>query len=102
VKKDLTIKEPLPHPWRTSRAKELLRELLLDSSSWVHLLTDEQIHEAEPIFKQYPLKNFKTNYSNMKASTEMEQAAINFDQRTLLSDNTIFPRKVMTERGYLF
>jgi hypothetical protein len=96
-------KSPALSPWRSSRAKEHLHELLLDQSSWVHILTDEQIHEAEPLFKQYPLKQFTTNISNMnKAAIVIEGAAIEFDQLALDSDNYRFPRKDVSERGYDF
>jgi hypothetical protein len=91
-----------PPPWRNSRAKKLLERLLKDQSSWIHILTDEQIHDAEPLFKQYPFNNFKTNLNNMKEKLAQEAAAIEFDRVALDSDTAHFPRNPVTERGYKF
>ena len=93
---------PPPSPWRTSKAKRYLRSLLLDSSSWIHKVTAEEAHAAEPQFACYPLKNFKTNYKSMQASTKIEQSAIAFDQKAFEAEMNSFPRKPATERGYLF
>jgi hypothetical protein len=91
-------------PRRTRRSRRVFHhELLLDQSSWVHILIDEQIHEAEPLFKQHPLEQFKTNILNMKVAIKIEGAAIEFDQLALDSDISRFLCKdVVTERGYDF
>ena len=62
----------------------------------------EQAHESEPLFKIYPLKNFKNNFKSLQESVRVEQAAIGFDQRAFEAESTAFPRNEATERGYLF
>jgi hypothetical protein len=91
-----------PPPWRTSRAKTHLRSLLLDSSSWIQILEVEEIHRSEPLFLQYPLRSFKTNYKNLMKAVQLEKAAVEFDEEAVISDMTRFPRNAMTERGNPF
>jgi hypothetical protein len=91
-----------PPPWKNSHAKKRLQELMIDPSSWIQILTEEQIHESDPLFRQYPLKNFKTNFRNLKQSIAVEQAAIKLDKRAHTSDVEKFPRNNTTERGYKF
>jgi hypothetical protein len=100
----LKNKDPPPSPWRKSRAKDRLRELLTDESSWIHALSAdaEQIHQSDPLFKRYPLKNFKTNFKNMKEAIKVEKSAIAFDQRALEQEKQAFARNPITERGYYF
>ncbi len=89
-----------PSPWKKSRAKAHLRSLLQDPSSWVHILSEEQVHASDDLFKKYPLRNFKVNFNTLKKAVELEQGAIQFDKLALEADNERHPRKTLTERGY--
>ena len=91
-----------PSPWRTSKAKALLRGLFLDESSWIHHASAEEAYAAEAQFKRYPLKNFKSNFKSLKASMQVERGALAFDQRAFDAERTALPRDAVTERGYLF
>ena len=94
---------PPPPPWRTSAAKALLERLLSDESSHIHQFTTvEEVYESEPLFKLYPLKNFKTNYKNLKRSVKQERDAIQFDQAAFDREKELFPRNETTNKGNLF
>jgi hypothetical protein len=92
-----------PAQWKNSAARALLVRLLRDESSWIHQATSvEQVYENEPLFKRYPLKNFKTNFKNLKDSIKEETDAIDFDQHALEKQNERFPRNPRTTRGNPF
>jgi hypothetical protein len=92
-----------PPVWRNSPAKSLLTKLLWDESSWIHQSTCiEEVYEAEPLFKLYPLKNFKTNFKNLKVSIQEEKDAIRFDQVAFESESELFPRNPTTKAGNPF
>jgi hypothetical protein len=92
-----------PGQWKNSTARVLLVRLLSDESSWIHQAASiEQVYESNPLFKSYPLKNFKTNFKNLKDSIKEERDAINFDQRALEKEREKFPRNGLTPRGNPF
>ncbi len=92
-----------PPQWKTSAAKKLLVRLLSDESSWVHQSTSvEEVYEAEPLFKLYPLKNFKTNFKNLKESMKEERDSIHFDQAAFEKERALFPRNPTTKGGNPF
>lgn len=94
-----------PPVWRNSPAKSLLTKLLWDESSWIHQQSTsciEEVYEAEPLFKLYPLKNFKTNFKNLKVSIQEEKDAIHFDQVAFESESDFFPRNPTTKAGNPF
>jgi hypothetical protein len=89
--------------WKNSDAKALLVRLLSDETSYIHQLASvEEVYAAEPLFKCFPLKNFKTNFKNLKDSIKEEKDAIEFDQTALNSDKDKFPRSATTKSGNLF
>lgn len=91
-----------PLSWKDSAAKVLALRLLADESSWVHQASIEEVHEREPIFKQYPLKDFKRNYKNLIKRIQEEKACIAFDQSALNKEKELFPRNPTTVRGNPF
>ena len=90
-----------PEPWKTSQAKATLRALLLDKTSWVHAhgLTVDAIHARDPIFQQYPLKRFKTNFKSLRNAVELEQDCLEFDQAAYDKEKIKFPKKTTTLLG---
>jgi hypothetical protein len=56
-----------------------------------HILTDEQVHDAKPLFKQYPFNNCKTILNNLKEKLAVEAPAIEFDHMELDWDTAHFP-----------
>jgi hypothetical protein len=91
-----------PPQWKTSAAKALLVRLLSDELSWIHQATVNEVYEADPLFKRFPFKNFKTNFANLKASIKEEKDAINFDQEAFKKETELFPRNPTTKAGNPF
>jgi hypothetical protein len=91
-------------PWAKSEAKQLLCKLLADESSYVHAsgMGVDEIYNSDPLFKQYKIENFKTNYRNLSAKLKVERSSIEFDQEAFEREKQKFPRKDQTERGYKF
>jgi hypothetical protein len=98
----LTALRVPPEPWISSKAKTKLRELLMDDNSHVHRAKVGDIHAGDPIFEQYPLLNFRTNFRNLKKAIVLEKKCVRFDQQAFDEEKKIFPRKQLTERGYPF
>jgi hypothetical protein len=48
----------------------------------------------------FPLKNFKTNYKNLKARIEATAARVEFDNNAVQQHKIKFPRQPITKRGY--
>ena len=91
-----------PPPWRNSEAKALLRELLMDEESWIHLCLLEQIHMSEPLFKQYKWANFRNNFNTLSKAIELEKASVAWDQRAFDKYKKKHPREETTNRGEPF
>jgi hypothetical protein len=93
-----------PMPWLKSNAKKLLVSLLEDESSYIHAegMTADTIYNSEPLFMQYKIENFRTNYKNLKEKHELELQSIDFDQAAFDKERVLFPRKDTTARGYPF
>jgi hypothetical protein len=93
-----------PEPWRKSKAKELLVDLLADESSYIHAygMDEDEIYNSDPLFKQYKKENFKTNYRNLIAKIQLERSCVEFDQQALDNEKQKLPRNSRTERGYKF
>lgn len=77
-------------PWgEDAPAKQHLRELLNDETSWVHDEWKKEGSQAArirciqskcPLFKQYPEKMFYTNFRNLKETIDEVKIAIQFDR----------------------
>jgi hypothetical protein len=89
-------------PWAKSKAKQLLGKLLADESSYIHSMDVDKIYNSDPLFTQYKIGNFKTNYRNLAAKFEMERSCVKFDKDAFDKEKHKFPRKEQTERGYKF
>lgn len=93
-----------PEPWKKSKAKKLLEELLADESSYIHAcgMDVSDIYDSDPLFKLYKIENFKTNYRNLLAKRELDRSCVEFDQSAFDNEKRLFPRNQQTERGYKF
>ena len=91
-----------PPPWRNSPAKRLLRELLMDEESWIHLCLLEQIHLSEPLFYQYKWTNFRNNFNSLSKQIDLEKASIAADRVAYERYMQDHPRPPVTNRGNLF
>lgn len=92
-----------PPPWSNKcEAKILLRELLNDSTSIAHTKTVPELHQLEPLFRQYPLNNFQTNYRNLKKTIVQAKECAAFDQGAYEKEKANYPRNPLTVRGHPF
>lgn len=56
-----------PPSWRSSVAKEMLRQEFLNPDSNIHKMTAEEVYASnKAVFGVYPLANFKTNFASLK------------------------------------
>jgi hypothetical protein len=68
--------KPTTEKWAASEGKKYLEKELKDASSKFHKMSIEQIHATNDCFKVFPLKNFKTNYNNLKRRIEATAARV--------------------------
>ena len=86
-------------PWAKSEAKKVLRELLEDETSWVHVNFNqanqaaciEIIRNKDPLFQQYAKTNFYTNFRNLKAGIDAEKLAVQFDRMAFEKEQQRWP-----------
>ena len=76
-------------PWGNSTAKEHLKSLLQDETSWLYTVWKkpgsqasriEEIRNRSPLFQKYAKNLFYTNFRNLKGSVDVEKTAVLFDQ----------------------
>jgi hypothetical protein len=61
-----------PHAWKSSIAKEMLRQEFIKPSSNIHRYTAEEIYMPNlSVFGVYPLANFKKNFESLKRSIQL-------------------------------
>jgi len=89
-------------PWKNSRAKAQLAEMLKDRTSNVRTISVDAVWESNPLFRQYPWPRFKQNFKSLKKKIDDEAAAIAFDQRSYEHEQEKFPRNATTMRGQPF
>jgi hypothetical protein len=87
-----------PMSWGKSRAKILVRDLLLDPDSWVHGMPATHVYHHHPLFEQYDKKNFASNYNALQQTV----MTIKFDQLRLTEDKLLHPRLSLNHRGRPF
>ena len=88
--------------WKVSKAKAYLLHSLMDDDSPFHSMAPEDIHKSWSGFRDYPLKNFKTNLNNLKASVVKRKEVIKEDERIFKFEQERFPRKDTTTTGGLY
>ncbi|KAL7537795.1 hypothetical protein ACHAWF_011303, partial [Thalassiosira exigua] len=86
--------------WKKSDARRLLIKLLRDKRSWIHGMTDEEIYQSDPMFQNYPLRNFKEYLQNAKGAAENLSNIIEVNEREIRQDIVTFPRGQLTCQGY--
>ena len=103
--------------WIKSTAKEVLVTLLRDRASWVNEIIDsdptfmvrrsrstaktiEKIHGQNALFCAYPLKNFITNFRNLKKSLDSERRNASFDQEAYNKEKEKYPVLRTLKAGY--
>ena len=86
--------------WKNSDGKKFLRKELWDISSPYHSMSIKDIHSSDARFSVYPLKNFTTNFKNLKKKVDGLRVQVDFDDRAVLQHMKSYPRSSHTKRGY--
>jgi hypothetical protein len=77
-----------PHAWKSSIAKEMLRQEFIKPSSNIHCYTAEEIYMSNlSVFGVYPLANFKKNFESLKRSIQLDGALAE-------EENEVVPNKI--------
>jgi hypothetical protein len=88
-----------PSPWKTSRAKMLLRQDILDGKV-VDSLMPKQVFGMRPEYEPYGLKNFRSNLKSLRGSIKDNIAKADSDSAALAHDRRIRPLPTQTSKGY--
>ena len=86
--------------WATSKAKQYLEKELKDANSRFHKMSIDAIHAEIDCFRRFPLKNFKTNYKNLKTKIEATAARVEFDNKAVQEHKIKYPRQPTTKKGH--
>ena len=86
---DKKIRKDEVEPWRTSRAKGLLRQLLEEGTI---SLSDapEKVYKLHNEFMKYKLSNFKTNFKNLALTVEKDKSQSAREEHALASDIALY------------
>ncbi len=90
-----------PTPWKVSEGKKYLERELKDDGSHLHQKSIKDIHSSDNHFSVYPLKNFTTNFRNLKKRIEATRARVELDNKNVLEHKKMCLREPKTKRGYL-
>ena len=69
-----------PVKWQKSDGKKFLRKEL-----W-------NLHSSDPRFSEYPLKNFTTNFKNLKKKVDGLIVQVDFDEQAVSQHKKSYPR----------
>lgn len=86
--------------WKGSQGKIYLERELRDVSSRFHTMSIKEIHASDRCFSLYPLKNFTTNFNNLKRRIAETNARVEFDNRAVSEHKRNFSRPHTTHGGY--
>jgi len=89
-----------PTPWKVSEGKKYLERELKDDGSHLHQMSIKDIHSSDNRFSVYPLKNFTTNFRNLKKRIEATRARVELDNKNVSEHKKMYPRGPKTKRGY--
>jgi hypothetical protein len=96
-----------PEPFKTkttkSKAYTLLLKLHMNSDqSGIDKKSDEEIHQSDPNFSQYPLSDFKKYNKNVQKMAKKRNEKLNRDTDTFRRQMESNPRGDLTDRGLPF
>ena len=87
-------------PWKTSKAKALLLQLLNNTASYVHQKSPEEVWESSEWFKKYPKHRFVDNMKALKTAIEHQGNVIAEDIRLVETELAALNISENTKRGY--
>jgi hypothetical protein len=73
----------------------------MDDCSYVHAfgMDADEVYKSDPLFMQYKIKNFRTNFKNLKEKVEKEKECIEFDQVAFDKEKAKYERNPTTLQG---
>ena len=86
--------------WKVSEGKKYLEKELEDINSRFHQMSIEDIHGSDGRFSIYPLKNFKTNFKNLKKRIDTTKERVKFDNLAVAAHIANYSRPQRTHGGY--
>ena len=93
-------RKQLLEPWKQSKAKALLLELLNDATSYVHQKTPEEVWESSEWFYNYPKHRFVDNMKALHTSIKSQGNVIVEDIRLIETELAALDLTETTKRGY--
>ncbi len=90
----------LLEPWKTSKAKALLFELINNAASSVHQKSPEEVWESSEWFKKYPKHRFVANMKALQTAIETQGGVIAEDIRLVETELAALNLRENTKRGY--
>jgi hypothetical protein len=86
-------------PWRTSRAKTVLKELLESDNLYMEM-AEHELYQMSELFRQYDEDRFASNAKNLKKAIKKDKGASLFEENALAHDRSLFPKQATTFWGY--
>ncbi len=78
----------------------MLKKELWDVNSCFHSMNIKDIYSSNDHFSVYPLKNFTTNYKNLKKNVDGFRAQVDFDNLAVSQHKKSYPCSSHTKQGY--
>jgi hypothetical protein len=79
-----------PPSWQKSKAKDYLLEILLQGGD-IERMSEEEIYNLSPLFKEYKFLRFKTNLKNLRDTISKDRELVAFDEKAIANDNNLYP-----------
>jgi hypothetical protein len=86
--------------WEKSNGKKMLKKELWDINSHFQSMNIKDIHSSDACLSVYPLKNFTTNYKNLKKNVNGLTAQVDFNNLAVSQHKKSYPSLSHTKQGY--
>jgi hypothetical protein len=80
-----------PVKWEKSDGKKNLKKELWNVNSTFQSISVKDIHSSDAHFSVYPLKNFSTNFKNLKKKVDGLRAQVDFDEHAVARHKKSYP-----------
>jgi hypothetical protein len=89
-----------PVNWEKSDGKKILKKELWNVNFAFQSMSIKDIHSSYARFSVYPLKNFSTNFKNLKKKVDGLRVQVDFDEHAVAQHKKSYPRSSHTKQGY--
>ncbi len=80
-----------PVKWEKSDGKKFLKKELWNLDSAFQSMIIKDIHSSDPRFSVHPLKNFTTNFKNLKKKVDGLRVQVDFDEQAVSQHKKSYP-----------